>query len=51
VDGKPDSLLSPDEFLEWFKDTKKMTDTNELTILSDAKADKVMPVLLNWQKK
>lgn len=51
VEGKPESLLGPDEFVEWFKDTKKMTDTNELTILPDAKADKVMPVLLNWQKK
>lgn len=51
VDNKPDSLLGPDEFQEWFKDTKKMTDTNELTILPDAKADKVIPVLLNWQKK
>lgn len=50
VDGKPESLLGPDEFAEWFKDTKKMTDTNELTILTDAKADKVMPVLLGWKK-
>lgn len=51
VDGKPDSLAGPDEFVEWFKDTKKMTDTNELTILPGAKADKATAVLLGWEKK
>ena len=51
VDNRPESLLGPDEFLEWFKDTKKMTETNELTILPGAKADKYTPVLLGWEKK
>ena len=50
VEGKPDTLQGPDEFVDLFKDTKKMTDTNELTILSDAKADKPIPVLLGWKK-
>lgn len=51
VDGKPESLPGPDEFLEWFKDTKKMTETNTLTIPKDAKAEKATPVLLGWEKK
>jgi L-ascorbate metabolism protein UlaG (beta-lactamase superfamily) len=51
VDGKPESLLAPDEFVEWFKDTKKMTDTNTLTIPKDAKADKPTAVLLGWESK
>lgn len=51
VDGRPDSLLGPAEFLEWFEDTKKMTDTNEFTILPGAKADKPTPILLNYEKK
>lgn len=51
VEGKPDSLVGPDEFLDLFKDSKKMTDTNELVILPDAKADKYTPVVLGWMKK
>ncbi|MCU0706383.1 MAG: MBL fold metallo-hydrolase [Fimbriiglobus sp.] len=51
VENKPESLLGPDEFVEWFKDTKKTPDTNELVIPKDAKADKFTPVILGWQKK
>jgi L-ascorbate metabolism protein UlaG (beta-lactamase superfamily) len=51
VDGRPDSLAGPDEFLDLFKDTKKMTDTNELVIPKAAKADKPTAVLLGWEKK
>lgn len=51
VDNRPDTLLGPDEFVEWFKDTKKMTETNELSIPKDMKAEKYTPVLLGWEKK
>jgi L-ascorbate metabolism protein UlaG (beta-lactamase superfamily) len=51
VDNRPESLAGPDEFVGLFKDTKKMTETNELTILPGAKADSYTPVLLGWEKK
>ncbi len=50
VEGKPDTIQGPDEYVDLFKGTKKMTDTNELTILPDAKAEKPIPVLLGWKK-
>ncbi len=51
TDGRPESLVGPAEYLDQFKDAKKLTDTNELTIPAGAKADKVTPVLLGWEKK
>lgn len=46
-----DDLLGPDEFLEGQKNRKKMTDTNELVIPADMKADAPTIVLLGWTKE
>ena len=51
VENRPESLVGPDEYLDQFKDVKKMTETNELSISVGAKAEKVTPVLLGWEKK
>jgi L-ascorbate metabolism protein UlaG (beta-lactamase superfamily) len=51
VENRPESLVGPDEFVDNFKDTKKMTETNELSIPVGAKAEKYTPVLLGWEKK
>jgi len=45
-----DDLQGPEEFLEGQKDsTKRMTETNELVIPVDMKADKPTVVLLGWR--
>jgi L-ascorbate metabolism protein UlaG (beta-lactamase superfamily) len=47
-----DDILGPDEFLENYKDDKhfkKMTNTNELVIPVDMKADAPTAVLLGWK--
>jgi L-ascorbate metabolism protein UlaG (beta-lactamase superfamily) len=46
-----EDLLPLDEFLDGQKHVKKMTDTNELVIPVDMKADHYTVVVLGWQKK
>jgi L-ascorbate metabolism protein UlaG (beta-lactamase superfamily) len=46
-----DDLLGPDEFLDGEKNLKRMTNTNELVIPLDMKADAPTVVLLGWEKK
>ncbi len=46
-----DDLIGPDEFLEGQKNVKKMTNTNELVIPLDMKADAPTTVLLGWKKE
>jgi L-ascorbate metabolism protein UlaG (beta-lactamase superfamily) len=49
VDGQPDTLLTPEEFLDGMKTIKKMDDTNEFTIPADTKATVPTTVLLGWK--
>jgi len=46
-----DDLLGPEEFLGGQKNVKKMTNTNELVIAPDQKADTPTVVLLGWTKE
>jgi L-ascorbate metabolism protein UlaG (beta-lactamase superfamily) len=46
-----DDLVGPDEFLEGEKNLKRMTNTNELVIPVDMKADAPTIVLLGWTKE
>jgi L-ascorbate metabolism protein UlaG (beta-lactamase superfamily) len=46
-----DDLIGPDEFLEEFKNPKKMLGTNELVFPVDMKADAPTVVLLGWTKE
>jgi L-ascorbate metabolism protein UlaG (beta-lactamase superfamily) len=45
-----DELLPADEFLDGQDNVRKMTDTNELVIPLDAKAEKYTIILLGWKK-
>jgi len=46
-----DDLIGPNEFLEEFKNPKKMLGTNELVFPVDMKADAPTVVLLGWTKE
>jgi L-ascorbate metabolism protein UlaG (beta-lactamase superfamily) len=46
-----DDLIGPDEFLEGQKHVQKMTNTNELVIPLDMKANAPTTVLLGWKKE
>lgn len=50
VDGQPDTLIAPDEFLDGMKNLKKLETTNERTIPVGEKADEYRVVLLGWKK-
>ena len=50
VDGQPDTLIGPDEFVDGIKNLKKAEDTNELVIPAGMKADEPTTVLLGWKK-
>ena len=51
VPGDDEVLQKPDEFLDGLKNLKRMTDTNELVIPVDMKADAPTVVLLGWKPK
>jgi L-ascorbate metabolism protein UlaG (beta-lactamase superfamily) len=50
VDGQPDTLIGPDEFVDGIKNLKRAEGTNELVIPAGTKADEPTTVLLGWKK-
>jgi L-ascorbate metabolism protein UlaG (beta-lactamase superfamily) len=49
VDGRPDSLLSADEYLDGLKLLKKRTDGNDFAFDAGEKADAPTTVILGWK--